>query len=72
MKHPILIFALLLMSAPALAATNPGDPIAAAKAAPPKNMALLLGDKREKVELPVECSGYYLRPHKPTELSRCN
>jgi len=73
MKRPILIFALLLMNAPALAAINPvQDPIAVAKPALLKNVALLLGDRQEKAELPVECSGYYLRPHKPGELSRCN
>ena len=74
MKRPILIFALLLMSAPALAAINPvHDPIVAAKPAPLKNAAFLLGGRQqEKAELPVECSGYYLRPHKPTDLSRCN
>jgi hypothetical protein len=73
MKRPILIFALLLMSAPALAAINPvHDPIVAAKPVPLKNVALLLGDRQDKAELPMECSGYYLRPHRPTALSRCN
>ena len=73
MKRPILIFALLLISAPVLAAINPvHDPIVAAKPAPLKNVALLLGDRQDKAELPVECSGYYLRPHKASELSRCN
>jgi hypothetical protein len=61
------------MSASALAAINPVHvPIVAAKRAPLKNAALLLGGRQEKAELPVECSGYYLRPHKPTDLTRCN
>ena len=73
MKRPILIFALLLMNAPALAAINPvHNPSVVAKPAPLKNVVLLSGDRPEKAELPVECSGYYLRPHKPTDLSRCN
>jgi hypothetical protein len=73
MKRPISIFAFLLMSGPAVAAINPvHDPIVVAKPAPLENVALLLGDKQEKAELPLECSGYYLRLHKATDLSRCN
>ena len=75
-KHPILVFAFVLMSSPALAAINPvHDPIVAAKPAPLENVAALSGDKsdkQQKAELPLECSGYYLRPHKAAELSRCN
>ena len=76
MKRPILIFAFVLMSGPALAAINPShDVTVTAKPAPLENVAALSGDrgdKQEKTELPSECSGYYLRPHKATELSRCN
>ena len=73
MKRPILIFAVLLMSSPAFAAISPvHDPIVAARPAPLENVALLLGDRQQKAELPLECSGYNLRPHKPTALSRCN
>jgi len=73
MKRPILIFALLLMSGPAPAAIDPvHNQIVAAKPASLPNVAALLGGKREKVELPLECSGYYLQPHKATGLSRCN
>jgi hypothetical protein len=72
-KRPVLIFAFLLMSGPAFAVINAvHDPIVAAKPAPLENVALLLGDRQEKAELPLECSGYNLRPHKPTALSRCN
>ena len=68
-----LIFAFLLMSGPALAAIDPmHNLIVAAKPAPLENVAVLLGDKQEKAEFAVECSGYYLRPHKATDLSRCN
>lgn len=73
MKRPMLIFTLLLMNAPAFAAINPiHDPIAATQPAALKSVALLLGDRQDKAELPMECSGYYLRPHRPTALSRCN
>jgi hypothetical protein len=73
MNRPIVIFALLLMSGPALAAISPvHGPVVAAKPAPLENVAVLSGDKQEKAELPLECSGYYLRPHKAAELSRCN
>jgi hypothetical protein len=78
MQRPLLIFVLFLMSGPALAAINPlHDVIVAAKPAllepaPLANVAVLFGDKEEKTELPLECSGYYLRPHKATDLSRCN
>ena len=76
MKRPILICALFLMSGPAVAAINPlHDVSVAAKPAPLENVAVLSGDKgdkQEKAELPLECSGYYLRPHKATGLSRCN
>ena len=75
-KHPTLIFALVLISGPALAAINPlHDVSVAAKPAPLENVAVLSGDKgdkQEKAELPLECSGYYLRPHKVAGLSRCN
>ena len=78
MQRALLIFVLFLMSGPALAAINPlHDPIVAAKPAllepaPLENVAALFGDKQQKAELPLECSGYYLRPHKTTGLSRCN
>jgi hypothetical protein len=73
MKRLILIFALLLMSGPALAAIDPVYKlIVATKPAPLENVAVLLGGKQEKAELPLECSGYYLRPHKAADLSRCN
>ena len=73
MKRPILILAFFLMSGPALATINPlHDLIVAAKPAPLENVAVLFGDKQQKAELPLECSGYYLRPHKATGLSRCN
>ena len=77
-KRPILILALFLMSGPAVAAINPHHEVivaarpAALEPAPSENVAVLFGDKQQKAELPSECSGYYLRPHKATELSRCN
>jgi hypothetical protein len=68
----ILIFPLLFMTGPAHAAINPvHDPVILAKPAPLENMALLT-DRQERLELPRECSGYYLRPHKTAGLSRCN
>ena len=78
MKRPIVILAFFLMSGPALATINPlHDLTVAAKpapleSAPLENVAVLFGDKQQKAELPLECSGYYLRPHKASELSRCN
>ena len=78
MQRPILILALFLMSGPAVATIHPlQDVIVAAKPAPLEpaplaNVAVLSGDKQEKAELPLECSGYYLRAHKTTGLSRCD
>ena len=79
-KRPILTLALFLMSGPALA-TISHDPGVAAKPAalepaPLENVAVLFGDRQQKaelpLELPLECSGYYLRPHKAAGLSRCD
>jgi hypothetical protein len=70
---PILILAFFLISVPAVAMINPlHDLTVATKPAPLANMAVLFGDKQQEAELPLECSGYYLRPHKATGLSRCD
>ena len=81
-KRPILILALFLMSGPAVAAINPHHEVivaarpAALEPAPSENVAVLFGDRQQKAELPLElpqeCSGYYLRPHKAAGLSRCD
>ena len=70
------------MSGPAVATINPlHDVIVAARPAPLEpapleNVAVLFGDQQQKaelpLELPLECSGYYLRPHKAVGLSRCD
>ena len=70
MKRRILIFAFLLMSGPALAAINPvHDRIVVAKPAKSENVAVLLGDRQEKAELPLECSGHYLRSRRTADLT---
>jgi hypothetical protein len=71
MKRPIMTATLLLISCPVLAAINPlHDPVVVPKSTRSVDMAILSRGE-ERAGLPLECRGFYVRPHKKTAVSRC-
>jgi len=72
MKH-LLTLALLVAATPAGAAIHAAqNPLSVVQRVSTSVVELLVMDHQKTEVLPLECRGYYVRPHKQSGHSRCN
>ena len=69
---PAVLSVFLAAATPALAAVSPAhSPTLQTKVLPVEGTDKLIVQSQRTEELPPECRGYYVRPHKANGLSRC-